>query len=254
MLLILLTALAWADCELPLGVGMDLQTQATHCPLPVALDASESTLCLVDLAIDAGGAAVPVFEACDHPGARSAANDALNTWTFTPADGRSNRFRVLVTYDDGAVSVNGTRRTASLSQALRQSRMGPPDREWGVEGGVEGYNTEGVEGGVVGGVIGGELHHGGVRTFHHSEIQAKKRVMPKYPDAAKSLNLGNQRCMARVFIDEKGVPYQVRIDRCPKVFAVGLEPTLMQWRWYPAKVDGQRVKAQFLIAVNYKLQ
>jgi protein TonB len=120
----------------------------------------------------------------------------------------------------------------------------------GVEGGVEG----GVVGGVVGGVIGGELGGvlGGVRTFHHSEVEVKRRVQPDYPSAAESMNLGDVSCRVRVFIDETGVPYNVKIEACPKVFHDTTQQALLKWRWYPAKVDGSKVKAQFLLVVNYK--
>ena len=84
----------------------------------------------------------------------------------------------------------------------------PAGVEGGVEGGVVGGVVGGVQGGVVGGVLGGQL--GGVRVFHHSELEPKKRVYPEYPEAAKELNLGDQRCLAVVFMDEEGVPYDVR--------------------------------------------
>lgn len=116
----------------------------------------------------------------------------------------------------------------------------------GVVGGVEG----GVVGGVVGGVLGGT---GGVKVFHNSELVIKKKVTPEYPEAAKSLNLGDQRCLVTVRIDEEGVPYEASVDGCPKVFHDAAREGILKWRWYPAKDGKNRVKAQTTIAVMYKL-
>jgi outer membrane biosynthesis protein TonB len=119
----------------------------------------------------------------------------------------------------------------------------------GIEGGVEGGVAGGVVGGVEGGVLGGSL---GVRTFHHSEVEVKKRITPSYPDAAADLNLGDVDCRVRVFIDTEGVPYDVVIEACPKVFHDETRNALLKWRWYPAKADGAKVRAQFQLVVRYK--
>jgi protein TonB len=117
-----------------------------------------------------------------------------------------------------------------------------------VPGGVEG----GVIGGVEGGVIGGTL--GGARVFHHSELDVKKRVQPVYPEAAKAMNLGDQRCKVRIFIDETGRPYDVRVEGCPKVFHSAARNAFMKWRWYPPKSGREKVKAQILIGTTFKLR
>jgi hypothetical protein len=117
--------------------------------------------------------------------------------------------------------------------------------------GVEG----GVEGGVQGGVVGGRLGAGGnVRVFHHSELEVKKRIYPEYPEAARELNLGDQRCLAIVYMDEEGVPYQVTVDNCPKVFELPTKEAMLKWRWYPPKDGKSKVKAQTTIAVTYKMK
>jgi hypothetical protein len=128
----------------------------------------------------------------------------------------------------------------------------PAGMEGGVEGGVVGGVVGGVQGGVVGGVLGGQL--GGVRVFHHSELEPKKRVYPEYPEAAKELNLGDQRCLAIVFMDEEGTPYDVRVDNCPKVFELPTKEAMLKWRWYPPKDGKNKVKAQTTIAVTYKMK
>jgi protein TonB len=116
----------------------------------------------------------------------------------------------------------------------------------GVPGGVDG----GVPGGVPHGVLGGD---GDVFAFHASELAVKKRIYPRYPESARELNLGDQRCRAVVLIDEEGVPYDVTVEDCPKVFEMPTREAMFQWRWYPPKAGGRRVKARTTIAVTYRL-
>ncbi len=118
----------------------------------------------------------------------------------------------------------------------------PPSEDGGVVGGEIG----GVKGGVVGGT--------GVKVMHHSEVEVKKRADPKYPKAAKDANLGDQRCLVKVKIDEDGVPYDVVVENCPKVFHAATQEAILKWRWYPPKVNKQKVKAQITIGVNYKVR
>jgi len=128
----------------------------------------------------------------------------------------------------------------------------PKGAEGGVEGGVVGGVVGGVLGGIEGGVLGGQL--GGMRVFHHSELEVKKRVNPTYPDSAKQLNLGDQRCLATVRIGETGVPYEVTIAKCPETFHSATKQALLKWRWYPPKDGKSKVKAQTTIAFTYVMK
>ena len=131
----------------------------------------------------------------------------------------------------------------------------PAGVEGGVEGGVAGGVVGGVIGGVEGGVVGGQLGGGsGPKVFHHSELEVKKRVQPEYPETARSMNLGDQRCMAKVFIDEEGVPYEVIVEKCPNVFHPATKEAILKWRWYPPKDGKNKVKAQTTIGVTYVMK
>ncbi len=123
--------------------------------------------------------------------------------------------------------------------------------ENGVVGGVEGGVIGGVIGGVVGGVLGGQL---GVRVMHHSELEIKKQVQPEYPEAAKQLNLGDQRCLVKVSMDEEGVPFSADVSGCPQVFHDEARAAILKWRWYPPKVGKERTKAQTTISIVYKMK
>jgi len=117
--------------------------------------------------------------------------------------------------------------------------------------------TAGTDGGVAGGEPGG-VPHGtpggdGVPGFPASELAVKKRIYPEYPEAARELNLGDQRCVAVVVIDEEGVPYEVTVQGCPSVFERPTREAMFQWRWYPPKDGPRRVKARTTIAVTYRV-
>jgi hypothetical protein len=92
-----------------------------------------------------------------------------------------------------------------------------------------------------------------VRLIEHPNPVAKRRVQPQYPDAAKALALGEQKCVATVRIDAEGVPYQVDVAGCPAAFHPETREALLKWRWYAAKAGGSRVASQTVVAVVYRL-
>lgn len=86
------------------------------------------------------------------------------------------------------------------------------------------------------------------------EVRVKRRVAPTYPTAAKRLNLDEVPCRVQVTIDEGGIPYRVDDVDCPKVFHESAREALFQWRWYPAKIDGEVVHATFAVVIRYRLR
>lgn len=92
-----------------------------------------------------------------------------------------------------------------------------------------------------------------VRTVHSSEVQVKTRIQPKYPMAAKDLNLGDVVCKVRIFIDPKGIPERLEFLSCPAVFQGETTEALLKWRFYPLKHGGQPVAAQFVVSIKYVL-
>jgi len=89
---------------------------------------------------------------------------------------------------------------------------------------------------------------------HWSEVKAKRRVSPKMPEAAKALNMKEERCQVRFFIDEKGKPYDIQLETCPKIFHESAKAAAWQWRFYPMKDGGKAVKAQFVLGITYRLK
>jgi outer membrane biosynthesis protein TonB len=148
-----------------------------------------------------------------------------------------------------------TEEVEELKEEVKQemkSDVKPAGVEGGVEGGVVGGVVGGVQGGVVGGVIGGQLGGQPAKVIHHSEIQWKRKIEPVYPVAARGLGLGEQKCKVTLSIDEAGVPYDIKIDGCPKVFHESTSEGLLKWRAYPFKVNGQSIRVQSTILVNYR--
>lgn len=134
-----------------------------------------------------------------------------------------------------------------------KSVVKPKGVEGGVEDGVEDGVVGGVKDGVKDGVIGGVPGARGVRMVHNSQLRTKVTPPPRYPEAAESMNLGRQRCKVKVKIDEKGIPYEVKVSDCPKVFHEETRKSILKWRWYPYKDENKKkVKAETLIAVVFQ--
>ncbi len=139
-----------------------------------------------------------------------------------------------------------------LDEVIRDAAQPP-----GVDGGVDGGDPDGEKGGKQGGQVGGtgdDLGGSAPQTFHHSDLETKRRVQPVYPKAAKSMNLGQQRCKARVKIDASGAPYDVVVEDCPVVFHAPTREALLRWRWYAPRDGRQKVSAQTVLSITYTLR
>lgn len=95
---------------------------------------------------------------------------------------------------------------------------------------------------------------GGPMAIHWTEVQAKRRVAPEYPDQARDMDLGEVSCKVLMTIDERGRTTGVQMKSCPAVFHKSAEQALMKWTFYPAKAGGKSVPAQFLLSIRYKLR
>lgn len=79
----------------------------------------------------------------------------------------------------------------------------------------------------------------------------KRRSELRYPERARTLGLGTQRCEARVSIDTRGVPYDVRVEGCPEPFHPETRSGLLRWRWHRPR-RGPRGERHALIYVTYE--
>lgn len=136
------------------------------------------------------------------------------------------------------------------------------------ESDIEVVEDEGVEGGVEGGskaawwagswaessgAARGTL--GAIKTVHWSEVQAKKRVAPEYPEAAKAMGLRDREdCVVRMRIGTDGLPKSVEMRACPTVFHDSARTAALQWEFYPLLENGQPIEAQFDLRISFTLK
>ncbi|MBX2799903.1 MAG: protein kinase [Myxococcales bacterium] len=92
-----------------------------------------------------------------------------------------------------------------------------------------------------------------IRFFPTEDLQLRRKVPLAFPGEARDVPESELACTARVFIDERGTPYDVVPDAtCPGVLHQSTVVGLSKWRWYPPKMDGEKVKAQTRVRVRYK--
>jgi TonB family protein len=77
-------------------------------------------------------------------------------------------------------------------------------------------------------------------------------VEPLYPKSARELKLPEARCLGHITIDAKGKPTNVSVTGCATVFHAATARALMQWRFYPARIDGKKVPASFVVPIRYR--
>ncbi len=93
-----------------------------------------------------------------------------------------------------------------------------------------------------------------VHATHWTEVKPIVRVPPKMPDEAKSMDFDEVRCQLRFFLNEEGEPYDIQPETCPELFHESALEAAWQWRFEPMTVDGELVKAQFVLVIVYRLK
>lgn len=128
-------------------------------------------------------------------------------------------------------------------------RMGAPD-------GADDGDPNGADKGV----LGGTPHSTGttfaathaIPTVHRSDVRLKRRAVPDYPEAARSMNLGEVNCRVAILISETGVAEHVDFQACPSVFHDTVREAIGRMRWYPYRIGGQRSPARFSIQFRFQ--
>ena len=128
-----------------------------------------------------------------------------------------------------------------IEAALGAARVGPLDRQ------------EMAHAAITPGRSGGADPDEPVET-HWSKVKYKRMPQFRFPDAAKQLNMTEEVCKVRFFIDEKGIPYDIAIEECPEVFHAEIEEKAYKARFYPYKSGSQPAKAQFVLTIRFKLR
>jgi hypothetical protein len=93
--------------------------------------------------------------------------------------------------------------------------------------------------------------HGKIVRFE--DLELKRKYDPIYPAAARSLALGDHRCVATLHISSEGVPTDVTVTGCPDVFHAETKAALMRWRFYPVRAGKTPVATVTAVGITYKL-
>ncbi len=94
----------------------------------------------------------------------------------------------------------------------------------------------------------------GTPPVHSPRVKAKRTPYPKYPKAAKKLDLGDVDCMVEFVIEENGKPLDVTLSNCPDVFHEATLDAMWKWRFHPLQIDGEPTEARFTVKVHYQLE
>lgn len=97
-----------------------------------------------------------------------------------------------------------------------------------------------------GGGGGGDLY------VHSSELEARRKPLPRYPEAAMGMDLGEQACVVKLRVDAKGFTQVLRVERCDPLFHEAAREALTRWRWYPKRVNGAKIAARTQVKVVFK--
>lgn len=108
-------------------------------------------------------------------------------------------------------------------------------------------------GGVIGGVdLAGVDSWQGFTSVHISQLRVRRTTVARYPRAARALNLGEVTCRYRVSIDPDGEPTRLAHQACPAAFHDAAEEALWATRWYPHRVNRQKVAVTTVLNVVFR--
>lgn len=142
-----------------------------------------------------------------------------------------------------------------LPDAPVESAVRPEGQEDGVAGGDP---DDGASGGMFTGKPGGTgtalAQARRPARLPPNQVRVRSRIQPRYPDQAKAMNLGDVVCAAKLVVDARGKPTDVQVSGCPKVFHPTAREALFGWRFYPARVNGEKVPATFTLRIRYRLR
>ncbi len=94
---------------------------------------------------------------------------------------------------------------------------------------------------------------GGPITLSGDSVRVLHQVDPIYPALAMAAHLQGQ-VVVRMTIDEHGQPSDVEAISGPQAFQGPALKAARQWRFEPARQDGQPVAATFLLTLNFVLR
>ncbi len=92
-----------------------------------------------------------------------------------------------------------------------------------------------------------------VHDFSMVGLAVLHRVDPVYPDFARSARIQGP-VVLMMTVDERGQPSQVQVLEGHPVFHEAALQAARQWRFEPARLDGQPASATFRLALKFSLR
>ena len=86
-----------------------------------------------------------------------------------------------------------------------------------------------------------------------SALDILRKVDPAYPPMARAAHLQGT-VVLQMTIDARGVPTEVQVLAGPPAFREEALRAARQWRFEPARVNGQAVPASFRLTLNFRLR
>ena len=84
------------------------------------------------------------------------------------------------------------------------------------------------------------------------EVRTVRRIDPTYPFGVET---GDDRCVAHVFVDEAGHPYDVDVAACRDPFVQAARTALLQWRWAPVRdASNQPIRFYVKVGIRFRLK
>lgn len=121
-----------------------------------------------------------------------------------------------------------------------------PEPASGVEA-AAGNEQDGAPMGVAGGQVG--QVGAPIRQVHWSEVQAKRRMLPRFPSGTGSVSAD---CTIRITLGSDGNPTSAEAVTCPDPFLDSAVAAAMGSAWYPYKVEGVGVAVFFTMMYRFR--
>jgi protein TonB len=93
----------------------------------------------------------------------------------------------------------------------------------------------------------------GVHDFTSVGLAVLRQVDPIYPDFARRARIQGP-VVLMMTVDDQGVPIQVQVLEGHVAFHEAARQAARQWRFEPARVNGQPVSAAFRLTLKFSLR
>ncbi len=109
---------------------------------------------------------------------------------------------------------------------------------------------------VVGGMVTGnpsEIAEGTPVRWTEVEVKERPTISESdFPQEARERGLPGEQCNVRLYVDEMGVPYDVKALACSEIFFPAAREIAMRYRFYPATIEEKPIRVEFDLLLNFR--